>query len=660
MMNDTLKTLWRCDQDRFDQSELAGFQQFLVATRGLEFADYESLWRWSVDTPEMFWRCVWDFNELPALHPDQPVLASTKMPRAEWFPGVHVNYVSVVQRHVERHEVAVLCEHENGDVDRLTWAAWEAQVAALAQTLRDLGVRAGDRVVAYLHNVPECIVAFHAVASIGAVWSVAAPDLGAQGVLDRFSQIEPKVLIAADGYDYGGKTFDRSDVVEALVTGLPTVKALIRIPASNCRGARPAHIPTVTWSDALIGEHRLQPTDVAFEHPLWIVYSSGTTGKPKAIVHSHGGIVLEHLKQMRLQMDLKAGDRFMWFSSTAWMMWNYNIAAMLIGATACIYDGNPAKPDLNRLWSVVERHEVRVFGAGAAWFESCKNAGLEPRQSHNLEMLDGLGSTGSPLLPDVFDWIYGSVKSDVFLSSISGGTDFASACLGGAVSVPVVRGEISCRSLGCAVSSFDPAGKPVIDEVGELVITKPMPSMPVSFWNDPAFEKYEASYFDTYPNVWRHGDWIRITDRGSAVIYGRSDATINRQGIRMGTSEIYRVVESIGGIADSLVVDLEFLGRDSLLPLFVVLEPGRELTEALIDEIRQAVRSGLSPRHVPDVVYAIDEVPRTFSGKKMEIPVRRILLGQAGAAGINRDTMANPNSIDWFIAAVSDGLFDVG
>ncbi|MEL7025123.1 MAG: acetoacetate--CoA ligase [Pseudomonadota bacterium] len=657
-MKDTSEILWRASSARLAVSELVRYEQFLKDTTGLEFENYEGLWAWSVDAPDAFWRSVWAFHELPPLDAGQPVLGERAMPHAEWFPGVELNYTGVVQRHAGRDDIAVLCEHENGQVDTLTWSQWQDQVAALAQTLLDLGVQPGDRVVAYLHNIPECIVAFNAVASIGAVWSVAAPDLGAQGVLDRFSQIEPKILIATDGYDYGGKTFDRSTVVDALVDGLPTVTALIRLPAAGCASARPANIPTVTWSDALIGTHALEPINVSFDHPLWIVYSSGTTGKPKAIVHSHGGIVLEHLKQMSLQMDLRAGDRFMWFSSTAWMMWNYNIAAMLVGATACVYNGNPAKPDLGRLWSVVDRHKIRVFGAGAAWLEACKNAALMPRELCSLATLEGLGSTGSPLLPEVFDWIYTAVKPDLFLASISGGTDFASACLGGAVSVPVVRGEIGCRSLGCAVYSFDPAGKPVVDTVGELVITKPMPSMPIYFWNDPDFSRYKESYFDTYPDIWRHGDWIRITERGSAVIYGRSDATINRQGIRMGTSEIYRVVESINGIADSLVVDLEFLGRESMLPLFVVLEPGYALDEVLTNEIREAVRRELSPRHVPDVIHAIEEVPRTFSGKKMEIPVRRILLGQAGSDGINRDTMSNPSSIDWFLQAASEGMFE--
>lgn len=658
-MSDNTKTLWTPSEARIRDSEIERFRQFVAERTGRSFADYESLWRWSVDEVGEFWRALWCFAELPDLAPSQQVVDTTPMPQAQWFPGVLLNYVDVVRRHVGSDSPVVICEHEDGRVESLDWTTWAQQVGALASTLRDLGVKPGDRVVAYLHNIPECIVAFHAVASLGAIWSVAAPDLGATGVLDRFSQIEPKVLIATDGYDYGGKTFGRAKTVEALVEGLPSLRALVRLPATDCAPARPGRVPTIEWSDATRGTMDWQPEAVDFSHPLWIVYSSGTTGKPKAIVHSHGGVVLEHLKQMQLHLDLRASDRFMWFSSTAWMMWNYNIAASLIGATICLYNGNPAKPDLTRLWSIIERHRIQYFGAGAAWYESCRNAALTPGADFDLGSLAGLGSTGSPLLPEVFDWIYESVKSDVHLASISGGTDFATACVGGSPDVPVVSGEIGCRSLGCAVQAFDANGASVVDEVGELVITQPMPSMPVRFWGDDDFRRYNESYFDTYPGIWRHGDWIRITERGSAVIYGRSDATINRHGIRMGTSEIYRVVEAIDGVVDSLVVDLEFLGRPSLLPLFVVLAPDRELDSDLVAEIRQAVRVGLSPRHVPDVVHAIPDVPRTFSGKKLEIPVRRILLSQIGPDGVNRDTMANPRSIDWFVAAAENGLLDV-
>ncbi|MEM7450797.1 MAG: acetoacetate--CoA ligase [Pseudomonadota bacterium] len=647
--------LWRPDAQLCANANVTRFAAALGPDYDGPSDDYAALWQWSVDDPGRFWRAVARYYDVLPEDQCDPALADATMPGAQWFPNATLNYVDVVWRHAGREGPAVLCQPESGELISLSWAELQRQAMALANTLRGLGVERGDRVVAYLNNVPECIVAFHAVAALGATWSVCSPDLGAQGVLDRFQQIEPKVLIACDGYHYGGRDFARADVVAELVDGLPTLAGLVsleRIGGTAIAGVAPADarlFECVDWQAAIAGDAVFEAEPVAFDHPLWIVYSSGTTGRPKAIVHGHGGIVLEHLKQVGLQLNLNPGDRFMWFSSTAWMMWNYNIAGLLMGVTVCLYDGNPGKPDLNRLWQVVEALEINFFGAGAAYFEACKNAGLAPGKTLDLKWLFGMGSTGSPLAPDVFDWIYETVGSDVFLSSISGGTDFATACVGGAPTVPVWRGEISCRSLGCAVEAWDEAGNAVTDTVGELVITAPMPSMPLMFWNDGDGSRYRDAYFDTYPGVWRHGDWIRITDRGSAVIYGRSDSTINRQGIRMGTAELYQVVEALPEVLDSLVVDLEYLGRDSYLPLFVVLAEGAALDDALITAIRTAVRTGLSPRHVPDDVFAIADVPRTFSGKKMEIPVRRLLLGKAAAEAINRDTMANPESIDWFV-----------
>ncbi|MEO0950285.1 MAG: acetoacetate--CoA ligase [Pseudomonadota bacterium] len=655
-MTDTPTALWQPDAALRATANVTRFAQALGRDYDCPPEDYAALWQWSVDDPGRFWRALARYYDVLPEEQSEPALADATMPGAQWFPNATLNYVDVVWRHARRDGPAVLCQPESGELMSLSWAELQRQAMALASTLRELGVERGDRVVAYLNNVPECIVAFHAVAALGATWSVCSPDLGAQGVLDRFQQIEPKVLIACDGYHYGGRDFARAEVVAELVDGLPTLAGLVtleRVGGTEIASVAPSDarpFQQVDWRAAIAGDATFEAESVPFDHPLWIVYSSGTTGKPKAIVHGHGGIVLEHLKQVGLQLDLNPGDRFMWFSSTAWMMWNYNIAGLLIGVTVCLYDGNPGKPDLNRLWQVVDTLDIDFFGAGAAYFEACKNAGLTPGKTWALARLRGMGSTGSPLAPDVFDWIYEAVGSDIFLSSISGGTDFATACVGGAPTVPVWRGEISCRSLGCAVEAWDEAGNGVTDTVGELVITAPMPSMPLAFWNDADGARYRDAYFDTYPGVWRHGDWILINERGSAVIYGRSDSTINRQGIRMGTAELYQVVEALPEVLDSLVVDLEYLGRDSYLPLFVVLAEGAALDDALVNAIRTAVRTGLSPRHVPDDVFAITDVPRTFSGKKMEIPVRRLLLGTAAAEAINRDTMANPESIDWFVS----------
>lgn len=654
-MQDTPTVMWQPDDERVAEANITRFAAWLAEEEGVTTGDYASLWQWSVDEPDRFWLAIWRYFNVRSPSPATTALENERMPGADWFPGVTLNYVEQVYRHEMGDVPAVICEPESGPTQTLTWSEMRRQTAALAQSLRDLGVEPGDRVVAYMQNIPETIVAFHAVASIGAVWSVCAPDLGVQGVLDRFSQIEPVVLIASDGYHYGGKDYARAETLDKLIAGLPSVRACVCLPCIEERS--PGELAPddgrdfrcLAWGEATDGEHALEPVAVEFAHPLWIVYSSGTTGKPKAIVHGHGGILLEHLKQVSLQLDIGAGDRFMWFSSTAWMMWNYNIAGLLVGATVCLYDGNPGKPSLLRLWQVVDKLRVSYFGAGAAFFEACKNADLSPREHCDFAQLRAMGATGSPLLPVVFDWIYREVGEDIFLSSISGGTDFASACVGGAPTLPVWRGEIACRSLGCAVYAWDDNAKPVVDEVGELVITRPMPSMPVYFWNDDDDEKYRDAYFSTYPGVWRHGDWIRITKRGSAVIYGRSDSTINRQGIRMGTSELYQVVEALPEVVDSLVVDLEFMGKDSYLPLFVVLADGETLDDDLLGRIRGGIREQLSPRHVPDDVFSVADIPRTFSGKKMEIPVRRLLLGQTAADSVNRDTMANPGSIDWFV-----------
>jgi acetoacetyl-CoA synthetase len=643
--------LWRPETDTVRSAQVTRFAKWLEQTRGLELEGYESLWQWSVDEIDAFWLAIWDYYQIQPGATVDTVLSNDSMPGAQWFPGSTVNYTAHVFKNATADRPAMIFQGEATELQEISWGELEKNVAALANHLKSIGVTTGDRVAAYLPNTPEAVVAFLASASIGAIWSMCAPDLGPQGVLDRFRQIKPKLLIATDGYTYNGRNYDRTETVNELLANLPTVKALVavdRIGASEHLAAG-SKVPASTWADAVAGTYDLEPLPLPFSHPLWILYSSGTTGTPKAIVHSQGGILVEHLKALNLHLDLGAHDRFFWYSSTAWMMWNFHVSGLLNGTTICTYDGNPAFPNINRLWRFISESRVTYFGAGAAFYDSCRNAGISPQKDFDLGSLRGVGSTGSPLLPESYRWIFGNVGANVYLAPISGGTDFCSAFVGGVPTLPVRLGEMSCRCLGAAVAAFDDAGEPVIGKVGELVCTKPMPSMPVFFWNDEDNARYLDSYFDTWPGVWRHGDWIEITSDGRAIIYGRSDATINRYGIRMGTAELYAAVEALPEVMDSLVVDLEFLGRDSYMPLFVVLKDGQELSDELCTRIKDAVKTNLSPRHVPNDVFAIDDVPRTFSGKKLEIPVRKLLLGQPAEKVINRNTMGNPDSIDYFI-----------
>ena len=649
------EVIWRPTPARIRDAQLTAYMGWLERTRGLQFDGYESLWQWSVDSLEDFWQSIWDYFGIASPTPHARVLDRHVMPGAKWFEGATLNYTAEVFR------------NELGDQPDVSWPELERRVASLAATLSAAGVVAGDRVVAYLPNVPETIVALLAVASIGAVWSVCAPDMGAVGVLDRFRQIEPKALIACTAYRYGGKVHDRGDTVIGLLDQLPTVRTLIAVAVveGGSLGARelatrvPAHVARVIdWNEAIASNASLSCALLPFDHPLWIVYSSGTTGSPKAIVHGHGGVILVAMKDTRLQLDVAPGDRFHWYASSGWIMWNSQVSALLCGATACIYDGNAGWPDWTTLWRFVAERRIDFFGAGAAFHASCLKAGVEPGRDFDLSKLRSLGSTGSPLSDDAYRWIYAHVKSDIWLVPISGGTDLAAAFTTGSVTLPVRVGEMQCRALGAAVAAFDETGKPLIDEVGELVCTEPIPSMPLYFWNDPGNLRLIDSYYDTYPGTWRHGDWIKfiphVEDDGQAtlgaVIYGRSDATINRHGIRMGTSELYRAVEALPEVLDSLVVDLEYLGRESWMPLFVVLREDRALDEALVARIKAEIRVALSARHVPNDIFAIASVPRTLSGKKLELPVKKLLMGEPLAAVVNRDAMANPESMDWFVA----------
>ncbi|HTD04943.1 acetoacetate--CoA ligase [Undibacterium sp.] len=647
------KLLWTPSAERISKTRMYDYQQWLHATRGLQFSDYNALWQWSVEHLEDFWESIWQYFDVRSTLPYTRVLSTHAMPGAHWFEGAHINLAEQLFRfHQDQagsQRPAIIFQSEpdiaEGKTHTLSWGQMRSQIASVAHALRQMGVQRGDRVAAYLPNIPETVVAFYACASIGAIWSSCSPDMGSPSVLDRFAQIHPKVLIAVDGYRYGGKPFDRLSVVETLQQSLPSVEQVVLLPVLR------QQVPAgnfIGWDSLLQHDVAMQFASLPFDHPLWIVYSSGTTGMPKPIVHSQGGTLLETLKGHGLQLDLGEQDRFHWFSTTGWIMWNSQITGLLLGATICLYDGNPGYPDLGTLWKFAEQTETSFLGAGAAYFANCMKAGIQPHKIARLEHIRSVGSTGSPLSEEGFEWIYRQVGSDLMLASISGGTDIAATFVGSCPIMPLYSGEIQSRSLGIAVYAMDEQGKALNDEVGELVVTEPMPSMPLFFWNDPDNRRYLDSYFDVYPGWWRHGDWIRITPRGGAVIYGRSDTTINRHGIRMGTSEIYRAVESLPDVLDSLVVDLEYLGRESYMPLFVVLRAGTLLDENLTQAIKDTIRTALSARHVPNEIFAVAEIPRTLSGKKMELPIKKLLMGTPIDKIANRDAMANPGSLSYF------------
>jgi acetoacetyl-CoA synthetase len=640
--------LWAPSAEQIQATRLAEYRRWLADHHGLRLHEYQSLWQWSVDELDSFWRTVWDFFQVQADGAPEPVLASRQMPGAQWFPNARLNYAEHVFRNATDVRPAIVARNEAG-VREVSWRELQHQAGALAARLRALGIVAGDRIAAYLPNQPETVVAFLACASIGAIWSSCATDMGPSVVLDRLQQIEPKLLLASDSYRYNGKTHDRDGVVGELLRALPCVRTVIHVPGPLAQERPVDWRDRLDWRDAIAEAADLRFERLPFDHPLWIVYSSGTTGLPKAMVHGHGGIVLTHLKTMALQHDVRPGDRMMFLGSTGWIVWNLQVGALLLGATVVLYDGNPAWPDTQALWRFVDEQGVTLLGCGAAYLVNCMKDGLRPGEFARFERLRAINSTGSPLPIEAYLWVYAAVKKDLWLASISGGTDIASGFVACAPSLPVTAGEIQCRELGVAAYAFNEGGHPVVEEVGELVVTQPMPSMPLYFWGDAQGQRYRESYFDTFPGVWRHGDWIRFTERGTAVIYGRSDSTINRFGIRMGTAEIYRVVEELPEIRDSLVVDLEYLGRPSFLALFVVLQPGHALDEPLKKKVLAQIRAKASARHVPDEVYAVAEVPRTLTGKKMEVPVRKLLLGAAPGKVASPDAMANPASLDFFV-----------
>jgi acetoacetyl-CoA synthetase len=652
------RILWSPPRDVLETTRIGDYLRFLGRSRNLFIDSYDPLWRWSVAEIEEFWKSIWDYFGVVAHAPPAGVLPVRVMPGARWFPGATINYAEHTLARAA--DVAIVARSQTRGADvTLTRAELADQVARAAAGLERLGVGRGDRVVAYLPNVPETIVAFLATASLGAVFSSCAPEFGPRAVADRVRQIEPRVLIACDGYRYGGREIDRSREVALLRAELPTLEATVILPYLR-PDLDPDRFPgALAWDELVSRPAPLFFEPVPFDHPLYILYSSGTTGLPKAIVHGHGGILLEHLKMLALHHDLETGGRFFWFTTTGWMMWNYLVSGLLVGATVVLFDGDPAYPDLSVLWRTAAELGITYFGTSAPYLHACMREKLEPGRDFDLSRLSGVGSTGAPLLPAGFEWVYAKVGRELLLGSVSGGTDVCTAFVGACPLVPVWSGEISCRCLGAKVESFDPDGRPVIGETGELVLTEPMPSMPVSFWNDPSGERYRASYFDIWPNAWRHGDWIEITPRGSCIITGRSDATLKRGGVRIGTSEFYGVVESIPQVAESLVVHVpDDRGGPGELLLFVVPRRGATLDAALRDRIGRALRESLSPRHVPDEIHEVPGVPRTLNNKKLEVPVRRILCGDPPEKVANRGAMANPESLDFFekLAAARRGI----
>lgn len=644
--------LWRPTPEQVESCNLTGYLRWLASERNLRFSGYDELWGWSVKDVGAFWGSIADYFDVVFHTPPERVIADRAMPGARWFPGARLNYTENALARGGA-QPALICRGETGRRRELSRDDLRREVGAVRAGLRRLGVGAGDRVVAYLPNDAEAVIAFLATASLGAVWSSCPPEFGVESVLDRFRQIEPKVLIGVDRYDYNGRVYDRGSDLDRIVGSLPTLSAAVVVRAACGPSADTNGSPRrLSWEELTADRDELAFEPVPFDHPLWILYSSGTTGLPKAIVQGHGGILVEHLKQLALHTDLGAGDRFFWYTTTGWMMWNYLVSGLLLGTTVVLYDGSPGWPDLMTLYRLADEEAVTCFGVSSPFLMACRAAGLEPGKHFGFEALRAVGSTGAPLPAEGFDWVYEHVKSDVWLGSLSGGTDVCTGFVGPNPLQPVRRGGIQCRSLGAKVEAFDENGHAVTGQVGELVLTEPLPSMPLFFWADDSGERYRKSYFDHWPGVWRHGDWIEFDEDGSSVIYGRSDSTLNRGGVRMGTAEFYRAAAELPEIEDCVIVDTGSLDREGKLWLFVVLAEGIALDAALADRIRRHLRTRLSPRHGPDEIRAIPEVPTTLSGKKLEVPIKRLLAGESVEKAVNVGTLKNPESIAALMAAI--------
>ena len=644
--------LWTPGPERVSSALITRFQRWLEKERGRKFSNYDELWRWSVTDLEGFWGALWDYFKIEASQPYERVLGNRKMPGADWFPGARLNYAQHILRNERPGAEALLHLNERSPLAEMSWTELGGKVRILATELRRLGVKPGDRVAAYLPNIPEAMMAMLATTSIGAIWSSCGPDFGPRGVLDRFTQLTPKVLFCVDGYQYAGKPFDRRPDVREFLKQLKAIEHVVYLPYLDREDRQPLSENTVFWNDLLnrppVPASEFKFEQVPFKHPLWILFSSGTTGLPKAIVHGHGSMIIEQLKALHFHMDLHSRERMFFYTSTGWMMWNYVVSSLLGDVVPVLYDGNPAWPQPDLLWKMVEDSGTNFFGASPTYQAILEKSGIVPKDRFEFSKLRTIILAGSPVTPECQAWFFENVK-DCWVQSGSGGTDVCTGMVGGVVTLPVYAGEIQARCLGVSVYAFNERGESVVDEVGELVITEPMPSMPVAFWNDEGNKRYIESYFQEYPGIWRHGDFFRINKRGGCFVLGRSDATLNRFGVRIGTAEIYRTLVNLPGVEDALIVNLDLPGGKFFMPLFVKLAEGIKLDERVADVIRAKLRSEYSPRHVPDKIYQVDSIPHTLTGKKMEVPVRRILMGVPLEKAANRDAAANPHALDYFV-----------